>query len=105
MTRKIFGPRKRRTPEHVIEDQSVNHVERFIIDEGYTVQRMASDYGYDLAMFTYDQQGYVEPGSILIQLKARKSMQAVGGHFVFHVDIRDLQFVDAGGHAGYFGTF
>ncbi len=36
MASKIFGPRKRRTREHVIADQSVNHLERFIIDEGHT---------------------------------------------------------------------
>jgi hypothetical protein len=36
MARKIIGPRKQRTRQHVIADQSVNHVERFIIDEGHT---------------------------------------------------------------------
>ena len=32
MARRTFEPRKQRTREHVIADQSVNHVERFIID-------------------------------------------------------------------------
>ena len=32
MIRKIFGPRKQRTRQHVMADQSVNYVERFIID-------------------------------------------------------------------------
>ena len=40
MARKIFGPRKQRTREHVIADQSVNHVKRFIIDEGHAAQRI-----------------------------------------------------------------
>jgi hypothetical protein len=55
---------KRRTREHVIASQSVNHVERFVIDEGYTAQRQDDDYGYDLHITTYDDHGYVEPGSI-----------------------------------------
>src|SRR5580692_6981989 len=48
MASKIFGPRKRRTREHVIADQSVNYLERFIIDEGHIAQRLYNDYGYDL---------------------------------------------------------
>jgi hypothetical protein len=62
----------------VIADQSFNHVERFIIDAGHTAQRLDSDYGYDLVMFTYDEQGYLEPDSVFIQLKAAASLQAVG---------------------------
>jgi hypothetical protein len=34
------APRKRRTRRHVIADQGVNYVERFIIDEGHTAQRL-----------------------------------------------------------------
>ena len=46
--------------QHVIMDQSVNYVgERFIIDEGHTTQRLENDYGYDLLLFTFDEQGYV----------------------------------------------
>ena len=47
MVRTNNGPRKQRTRQHVIADQSVNHVERFIIDEGHTAQRLEKDYGYD----------------------------------------------------------
>jgi hypothetical protein len=89
MARKIFGPRKQRTREHVIADQSVNHVERFVIDKGYTVQQLDSDYGYDLVLFTYDDKGYIEPGSMFIQLKAAEALQAVGANYVFDLDIRD----------------
>lgn len=70
METKIFGPRKRRTRQHVIADQGVHHVEGFIIDEGYTSERFEHDYGYDLAMYTYDEQGHLEPGAIYIQVKA-----------------------------------
>jgi len=89
MAKKIFGPRKQRTRQHVIADQSVNHVERFIIDEGHTAQRMEKDYGYDLLLFTYDEQGYSEPDFLSLQLKAAESLQAVGLDCVFDVDIRD----------------
>src|SRR5882672_10854813 len=89
MARKIFGPRKQRTREHVIADQSVNHVERFIIDEGHTAQELERDYGYDLLLFTYDEQGYVEPDFVSLQLKAAESLQAVGSGYAFDVDIRD----------------
>src|SRR5205807_879728 len=86
---KVFGPRKQRTRQHVIADQSVNHVERFIIDEGHTAQRLEKDYGYDLLLFTYDEQGYIEPDSLFLQLKAAETLQAVGSDYVFDLDIRD----------------
>jgi hypothetical protein len=89
MARKSFGPRKRRTREHVIADLSVNHVERVVLDAGCTAQRLDSDYGYDLVLFTYDDRGYIEPGSIFIQLKAAESLQAIGAHYVFDLDVRD----------------
>jgi hypothetical protein len=89
MARKIFGPRKRRTREHVIADLSVHHVEGFILEEGHTAQRLGSDYGYDLVMFTYDERGYVEPDSVYFQLKAAESLRAAGPDYVFDLDIRD----------------
>ncbi len=78
MARKIFGPRKQRTREHVIADLSVHYVEGFILQEGHTPYRLTPDYGYDLVLFTYDEQGYIEPGSAYIQLKAAETLQAVG---------------------------
>ena len=74
MARTIFGPRKRRTRQHVIADLSVHHVEGFILEEGHTAQRMEKDYGYDLLLFTYDEQGYAEPDFVPIQLKAAESL-------------------------------
>jgi hypothetical protein len=89
MAGKIFGPRKQRTREHVLADLSVHHVEGFILEEGHAAQRLSSDYGYDLALFTFDQRGYIEPGSLFLQLKAAESLQVVGSHYVFDLDIRD----------------
>lgn len=89
VAKKGLAPRKRRTRQHVIAAQSVNHVERYIIDEGHTVERPGSDYGYDLVMFTYDAEGYAEEGSVYLQLKATEKPTAPGDDFVFDVDLRD----------------
>jgi hypothetical protein len=89
MARKIIGSRKRRTRKHVIADQSVNHVERFIIDEGHVAQRVEKDYGYDLLLFTFDEQGYAEPDLVRLQLKAAETLKAVRSRYVFDLDIRD----------------
>jgi hypothetical protein len=89
VARQVPPPRKQRTRQHVIADLSRNHVERFILDEGHTVQRQESDYGYDLHLTTYDGQGYVEPGSVYLQLKAAERLRLSGTDHVFDVDIRD----------------
>jgi len=62
--------RRTRTREHVIASQSVTHVERFIVAAGHTAEKFVSDYGYDLSLYTYAPNGGVEPGSVLIQIKA-----------------------------------
>lgn len=82
---------KRRTREHVIADQSVNFVERFVLDAGYTTIRVVQDYGCDLAVVTYDDHGYVEPGYVYCQLKATGNLARYDGgdHFWYPLDIRD----------------
>jgi len=89
VARTEWTPRKRRTRQHVIADQSVNFVERFIIDEGHTTLRLEKDYGYDLVLFTYDEQGYAEPGLAFLQLKASEALERSGAGYVFDLDIRD----------------
>ena len=89
MARTGPAPRKQRTRQHVIADQSVNYVERFIIDEGHTAQRLEKDYGYDLLLFTFGEQGYVEPGLVSLQLKASESLKRSGTDYVFDLDVRD----------------
>ncbi len=74
MARQAPGPRKQRTRQHVIADLSVHHLEGFILKAGHTVQRLGSDYGYDLLMSTFDEQGYVEPGMVYFQLKAMETL-------------------------------
>ncbi|HVS38533.1 MAG TPA: DUF4365 domain-containing protein [Gemmataceae bacterium] len=85
----ILGPRKRRTRQHVIADLSVHYVEGFILEAGHTAHRLGSDYGYDLVMRTFDEEGYAEPGSVYFQLKAMETLEASGTDFVYDIDIRD----------------
>jgi hypothetical protein len=89
MANSIPGPRKRRTRQHVIADLSVHHVERFILEEGHTCQRLGSDYGYDLIGWTFDEQGYAEPGAFYFQLKATETLDDSGADYLFDLDIRD----------------
>lgn len=89
MARQMFAPRKQRTRQHVIADLSINHVERIILEAGHTAQRLNPDYGYDLVLFTYDEMGFVEPGSVYMQVKASETLETVGMDYVFDLDIRD----------------
>jgi hypothetical protein len=89
MVGEIPGPRKRRTRQHVIADLSVHYVEGFILEAGHTAQRLGSDYGYDLLVSTFDEQGYVEPGTIYFQFKATERLDASGADYLYDLDIRD----------------
>jgi hypothetical protein len=73
----------------VIAAQSVNYVERFIIDAWHTAQRVENDYGYDLTMVTYDPYGYAEPGAVYLQLKASETFAVSGSAYTFDLDVRD----------------
>jgi hypothetical protein len=89
MARQPLAPRKQRTREHIIADLSIHHVERFILEEGHTAQRLGSDYGYDLIMWTFDERGYAEPGAIYFQFKAMEALPQRGRDYFFDLDIRD----------------
>src|SRR5262249_51160666 len=86
-------PRKRRTREHVIADLSVNHVERFVLRCGHTVERRWHDYGFDLRLTTYNERGEFESGDILMQLKATDHLKwtADGSAVLFRIERADLQ--------------
>jgi Domain of unknown function (DUF4365) len=73
-SRGIGRPGKRRTREHVIADLSVNFVERQALIAGFTVDRLPHDYGVDLILSTYNDDGFVEPGQVLVQVKATESL-------------------------------
>src|SRR5262245_45599244 len=75
--------------QHVIADLSVYHVEGHVLDAGHTVQRLSHDYGYDLMLTTYDEDGYVEPGAVYLRLKAAEALTRSGPNFAFDLDVRD----------------
>lgn len=83
--------RKKRTREHVIADQSLAHVQWFIANAGFTSEAVGKDYGYDVTVNTFDENGFIEGGAILIQLKASETLarHADGLHFAFDLDMRD----------------
>jgi len=70
---KIF--RKRRTRAHVIADLSVNHVEKCVLQCGWTVQRVSADYGIDLLVTTFNREGEIESGEVRVQVKATDSIK------------------------------
>jgi hypothetical protein len=85
--------RKRRTRQHIIADQSVNCIQKFIIDAGFTSQEMNRDYGYDLTVNTFDKDGLIEAGNFYIQLKASETLKEHrdGVSYVFDLDTRDYR--------------
>jgi hypothetical protein len=99
-------PGKQRTREHVIAALSLNFVERFILEEGHIAQRVESDYGYDLILFTHDGNGYVEPGFVFLQLKAAERLKRGRSetHFAFDMAVEDYQLWTAESRAGVPGS-
>jgi Domain of unknown function (DUF4365) len=93
-------PTKQRKRAHIIASQSLNHVEKFIYDKGFSAERVESDYGYDLIVSTYDSNGYVEPGFILLQLKATDGIRRVeNSTFIsFPISIKDYRHWTAEGY-------
>ncbi len=75
--------RKRRTREHIIADLSVHHIEGHVLRCGWLVERMAHDYGIDLELHTFDRSGQVQPGEILLQLKATDRLRVALGRRPF----------------------
>jgi hypothetical protein len=85
--------RKRRTREHIIADLSRHHVEGFVLRCGFVIETLTKDYGYDLALNTFDPNGEREAGVIWFQLKATDHLRTRqrDGAIVHSVEIRDLQ--------------
>ena len=86
-------PTKQRTRKHIIASQSLNYIERFIYDKGHSAERVESDYGYDLIVSTYDADGYVESGFILLQLKATDSIKKIENntYVSFTISVKDYR--------------
>ena len=86
--------RKRRTRAHIIEDLGFNHVEKQVLLADYTVERIRFDYGYDGYIQTFNDNGEIEPNSILLQLKSTDNINLSGKKetsITFDLSIRDLE--------------
>ena len=79
MPRQLSGPRKRRTREHVIAEMAVNHVERHVLNHGFSLERIVRDYGIDALLFTYDRFGQIQTEWIPMQMKATDRLRYVTG--------------------------
>lgn len=73
-----------RTREHWLADLSVNYVERLILIQGHTAERVQNNYGYDLIMRTFDYKndaarlrGASESGHVYFQLKATLNLRLI----------------------------
>ncbi len=85
--------RKLRTRQHVLADLSVNFVERQVLLRSFAVNRMDSDYGIDLLMLTYEEDGAVESGHVLFQVKATDSPKLIqaGRSIACRIEVADLK--------------
>ena len=89
-----------RTREHHIADLSLNHIERLVLLEGWTVEGKRHDYGYDLVLNTYDYKGdpnygwgELESGEVLIQLKATDRLTVIldGSDISFRISTKHIR--------------
>lgn len=86
--------RKQRTRKHVIEDLGFNHIERQILYAGFTIQRNThNDYGYDGLVYTFNEQGEINPFNFHIQLKSTDAIQELKKKKSISFDLskRDLE--------------
>ena len=60
-----------------------------MLEAGHGSLRLTTDYGYDIAMTTFDPEGFAEPGLVLFQLKASDNLSESAGFYPFDLDIRD----------------
>lgn len=86
--------RKRRTREHIIEDLSENHLERKVLLRGHLLRRPERDYGVDVTMFHFNDNGEIENGEIRFQLKATDHLNLVknGKIISFPIKTGDLHY-------------
>jgi hypothetical protein len=85
--------KKRRTRQHVIEDLGFNFVERQVLLEGYVIEKHIFDYGYDGGIVTFDENGELENGYIMFQLKSTDNIRfdEKRNALAFDLSKRDLE--------------
>ena len=88
------GQHKRRTREHVIEEMSLNFLERKVLVRGHQlVPATKREYGWDATMFHFSPHtGAVENGEIRFQLKATDQLSVDRPFATCQVETRDLHF-------------
>lgn len=87
--------RKQRTRELVIEEMSVNFLERQVLRRSHLLQiPVRREYGCDATMFHFAPDSEMEWGEMRFQLKATDRLKTIAkGKFVsYSVDIRHLHF-------------
>ena len=86
-------PKKKRTRAHIIEDLSLNYVERLVLKEGHVVDKPEHDYGYDYVMTCFSETGEIENGNVFMQLKASDHLLRSRDkkHLLFPVSNSDLR--------------
>jgi hypothetical protein len=91
---KDYPRRKRRTREHVIEDLSENHLERQVLLKGHVLRRPERDYGVDVTMFHFADDGAIENGEVRFQLKATDRLNVIkqGTVISFPIKTGDLHY-------------
>lgn len=82
--------RKRRTREHIAADLAVNHVERLILNCGFSVERVIEDYGTDLVMYTYSDAGEIENLDVRLQVRARSGLTVLADNETISIPV-DVQ--------------
>ena len=88
------GLRKRRTREHVIEEMSLNFLERKVLERGHMLVRGPQrEYGWDATMFHFSpESGEIENGEVRIQVKATDHLDSERAFAVCRVQTRDLHY-------------
>jgi hypothetical protein len=88
------GYRKRRTREHVIEEMSVNFLERKILERGHMLVRAPQrEYGWDATMFHFSPEtGEIENGEVRIQLKATDHLDYGREFATCRIQTKDLRY-------------
>jgi hypothetical protein len=88
------GPRKRRTREHVIEEMSVNFLERKVLERGHMlVHAPQREYGWDATMFHFSPDtGEIENGEVRIQLKATDHLDSKRKYATCRIQTKDLRY-------------
>lgn len=88
------GSHGRRTREHVIEEMSVNFLERKVLQRGHQlVPAIRREYGCDATMFHFSPKtGAIENGEIRFQLKATDHLDRRKKHVTCRVSTKHLHY-------------